>query len=153
MVSTSIWKPLSLLDVVVGVAIVASSVVELRIAADWYDLVSFSVGLLAGATLMYSLVLALASLMFWKTDFLFTWLLRPMVQLARFPVSLYPSGVRLLLTWVVPVGFLTTVPAEMLIGRTSPGMVAISVSVAVGAAGLSAFIFRIGLRRYSSASS
>jgi ABC-2 type transport system permease protein len=71
----------------------------------------------------------------------------------RYPVGLYPGWLRLVLTWIVPVGVMTTVPAEALTGTVSPGMLLgsglLATALLVGASAL----FRFGLRRYASASS
>ena len=73
--------------------------------------------------------------------------------MARYPVGLYPGWLRLVLTWVVPVGVMTTVPAQALTGSLSPGALlgacALALALLVGASAL----FRTGLRRYASASS
>jgi hypothetical protein len=59
----------------------------------------------------------------------------------------------LVLTWVVPVGVMTAVPAQALTGelpaRMLIGSVALATALLVGASAL----FRFGLRRYASASS
>ena len=53
----------------------------------------------------------------------------------------------------VPVGVLTTVPAQVLLGVFSlPMLSAVSV-LAVGGLGATSLVFRAGLRRYTSASS
>ena len=96
----------------------------------------------------------LASIARWA----FSWLLRPVVQLARFPTALYPGWLRLLLTWVVPVGVLSTVPAQVLPAQilldqvSLPLLSAVSVLAAAGLIATS-MVFRAGLRRYASASS
>ena len=57
------------------------------------------------------------------------------------------------MTWIVPVGVLTTVPAQVLLGDFSlPMLSAVSV-LAVGGLGATSLVFRAGLRRYTSASS
>jgi ABC-2 type transport system permease protein len=74
-------------------------------------------------------------------------------RMARYPVGLYPGWLRLVLTWIVPVGVMTTVPAEALSGRlpgaTLLGSIGLAVVLLAGASAL----FRLGLRRYASASS
>jgi ABC-2 type transport system permease protein len=73
--------------------------------------------------------------------------------MARYPVGIYPGWLRFVLTWIVPVGIMTTVPAETLTGKASPWILALAVMLAavlfVGASAL----FRAGLKRYASASS
>ena len=37
--------------------------------------------------------------------------------MGRYPVGLYPGWLRLVMTWIVPVGVMTTVPAQALTGE------------------------------------
>jgi ABC-2 type transport system permease protein len=111
---------------------------------------------MAGVSILYAILLAFAGLVFWSPGVLFTWVFDGLFQMARYPLGLYPGWLRLVLTWVVPVGVITTVPAQALTG-------AVSVETPVGvasSAGLAAVLligasvlFRFGLRRYASASS
>jgi ABC-2 type transport system permease protein len=70
----------------------------------------------------------------------------------RWPVGIYPNWLRLGLTFIVPVAFAVTVPAEALTGR-------LTLQTWLGALGLTLFLFivarviwRIGMRSYSGAS-
>ena len=117
------------------------------------QIVIFVYAVIMSVSILYSLTMSMASLMFWKADFLFTWLLRPVVQLARFPAALYPGWLKLLLTWVVPVGVLTTVPAEILLDGISLPMLSAASVLAVAGLAVTSLVFRAGLRRYASASS
>ena len=74
------------------------------------------------------------------------------VEASRFPVQLYRQPVQALLT-VVPVAFLTTLPAMALLGRLAPGwLIAAPVVGVVAVLGASA-AWRAALRGYSGASS
>jgi ABC-2 type transport system permease protein len=73
--------------------------------------------------------------------------------MARYPVNLYPGWLRLVLTWIVPIGFMTTVPAQALTGELTPAFLVGSIAVATLLVLTASFVFRFGLRRYSSASS
>ena len=63
-----------------------------------------------------------------------------MYEAGRWPVSLYPGWLRFALTFLVPVAFATTVPAEALTGRlngqTLLGAVALAAALLVGLAPL-----------------
>ena len=83
-------------------------------------LVSFLLTLLAGVTLLYAALLAFSALVFWNPGFLFTWVINDLFQLARYPVGLYSGWLRLVLTWIIPVGLMTTIPAQALVGTLSP---------------------------------
>ena len=63
------------------------------------------------------------------------------------------TWLRLILTWVVPVGLMTTVPAQALTGELSLGMLIGGGALAIALFAASSALFRFGLRRYASASS
>ncbi len=80
-------------------------------------------------------------------------LFEPMMQLARFPVGLYPRGWAWWLTWALPIAFLTTFPAQALLGRIESKYLWISPLLAIVLIALGNRFFRFALRSYSSASS
>ena len=101
--------------------------------------------MLAAATTLYAL---------W---FVKTWnateVLRAALSAGRYPVSAFPATVRLLFTVVLPVAFLTTVPAETLLGRGSANWILASLAVAGAALVISRAFWQLALRYYTSASS
>ena len=64
----------------------------------------------------FASLLAFAGLVFWSPGFLFTWLFDGIFQMARYPLGMYPGWLRLVLTWIVPVGVITTIPAQAITG-------------------------------------
>jgi len=110
--------------------------------------------LLAALVTLYSLWFLLATTSIW---FVKTWnateVLRAALTAGRFPISAYPPGLRLLFTVVLPVAFLTTVPAEMLLGRGSAPLLGAALLVAGVSFGLSRAFWRFALGHYTSASS
>jgi len=147
------WRPFALADLILGLGVLGVAAVQLGQALTLARLATFLFALAAGVMILYAILLAFTALVFWSPGFLFTWVFDGIFQMARYPVGLYPGWLRLVLTWVVPVGIMTTVPAQALTGELPPGMLAGSVSLAtvlvIGASAL----FRFGLRRYASASS
>ena len=136
-----------------GLGVLGAAVIQLEGALTLACLATFLIALGAGVTILYAILLAFTGLVFWSPGFLFTWVFNGVFQMARYPVGLSPSWLRLVLTWVVPVGVMTTVPAQALTGDlpagTLIGSVALAVALLIGASAL----FRVGLRRYASASS
>ena len=147
------WRPFVLFDLLLGwivLAIGADGMVgQLEIAS----LVHFLVAFLSGCLVLYALLIFFTSLVFWSPGFLFTWVFNDLFQMARYPVGMYPGVFRLLLTWVIPVGVITTIPAQALTGELKPEMLVVSVLFSVVLAFLSSVFFRKAIRRYSSASS
>jgi ABC-2 type transport system permease protein len=153
LVSVRYWRPLALIDLVLGLGVLGTAIVQLETAVTSAHLAAFLLALSAGVTILYSILLAFSSLVLWSPGFLFTWLFNSLFQMARYPVGLYPGWLRLVLTWIVPVGIMTTVPARALTGNLSMGMLAAAVGLALTLFVLASGLFRFGLRRYASASS
>lgn len=147
------WRLFALFDLALGLSVLAVAIVHLDKAPTPAHLVTFLVALGAGVTILYAILLAFTALVFWSPGFLFTWFFDGLFQMARYPVGLYPGWLRLVLTWIVPLGIMTTVPAQALVGDlptgTLIGSVVLAAAVFIGASSL----FRSGLRRYASASS
>ncbi|MFC7545919.1 ABC transporter permease [Plantactinospora sp. GCM10030261] len=115
-------------------------------------LASFLLLLLAAVLLLYGLTLVLMALAvtlmaadeLGQVSFSF-------VELARFPVQLYRDPVQSILT-IVPVAFLTTFPAEALLGRLDPYLLLVAPAVAVAAVALASVFWHRSLRAYTGAS-
>lgn len=147
------WNLLAMLDLVVGLGVLAIAVNQIGQTLPLVNLLLFLITLVAGVVTLYSLLLIFAALLFWSPGFLFTWIFGDIFPMARYPVELYPGWLRTILTWVIPVGMMTTVPATALNGSATWGLLLGACGIALGLfLGASAF-FQHGLRRYASASS
>ncbi len=151
--STRNWRLFSLTDLVLALGVLAVALAQNSAAVTPARLAAFALALAAGMAVLYAVLLAFAGLVFWSPGFLFTWLFDGIFQMARYPVGIYPGWLRMVLTWVVPVGLMTTVPAQALSGDLTPGLLAASVAVAALLVVAASVLFHIGLRRYASASS
>jgi viologen exporter family transport system permease protein len=147
------WRPMALLDLVLGLGVLVAAVFRLEGALAWSNVCAFAVALAAGLVILYAILLAFTGLVFWSPGFLFTWVFNGIFQMARYPVGLYPGWLRLVLIWVVPIGVMTTLPAQALTAQVSAGMLVGSVVLAVAFLGGATVLFRAGLGRYTSASS
>jgi len=74
-------------------------------------------------------------------------------NLARVPTPLYGPVLHVLLTVVVPVAFLTTIPAQILFGELPPVVVVACLAVAILAIQATAVLWRRELRHYTGAMS
>lgn len=147
------WRLFALFDLLLGLGVLAGAMAQLGATLPPERVVAFLALLGAGMVILYAVLLAFTALVFWSPGLLFTWVFNGVFQMARYPIELYPGWLRLVLTWVIPLGFITTVPAQALAGDLSPGMVAGSVALAAGLFVAASGLFRAGLRRYASASS
>jgi ABC-2 type transport system permease protein len=147
------WRPFALVDLALGLGVVAVAASRLGPPLAPLHLAAFLLTLVVGVMLLYAILLAFAALTLWNPGFLFTWVFDGLFQMARYPAGLYPAWLRLVLTWIVPVGVMTTVPAQALTGTLSPWVLAGSVALAAAFFTGASVLFRYGLRRYASASS
>jgi len=153
LVTFRIWRFFALLDLALGVGVLIYAATQSSDPFTWINWFLFSITLISATILIYSLLLGLSALAFWSPGFLITWVFDAFFQLARYPIGIYPPLVRILLTWIIPIGLITTIPAQALSGQIGFEMVLISLAVAgillVGAS----WLFRQGVNRYHSASS
>jgi ABC-2 type transport system permease protein len=114
---------------------------------------AFAVMLLAGGAIVYSFWLILASLSFWfvRVENILV-IFQSMYEAGRWPISLYPGWLRFGLTFLVPVAFATTVPAEALTGRLDTPTLLGALALAAALLVASRLFWRTGVRHYSGAS-
>ena len=145
-----IWK---LIDIVLGFAVLATALIRLGEKVGGWQAAVFILMLLAGAVIIYSFWLILATLSFWfvRVENILV-VFQSMYEAGRWPISLYPGWLRYGLTFIVPVAFATAVPAEALTGRLNWETLLGAVVLAVVLFMVSRLFWRVGLRRYSGAS-
>jgi ABC-2 type transport system permease protein len=145
-----IWE---LIDILLGFGVLSVALVRLgeRIGAG--EAAAFAVMLLAGGAIVYSFWLILASLSFWfvRVENILV-IFQSMYEAGRWPISLYPGWLRFGLTFLVPVAFATTVPAEALTGRLDTPTLLGALALAAAMLVASRLFWRTGVRHYSGAS-
>ena len=77
---------------------------------------------------------------------------RPSTSPGRWPVTIYPGWHRVSLTFLVPLAFAVTVPAEALTGRLTIETLGLAAVFAAALLVVTRWFFRFGLRNYSGAS-
>ncbi len=145
-----IWK---LVDVGLGAAVLAVSLARLGERVGFKEAALFGVAILAGGVIIYSFWLILATTAFWlvRVENILM-IFQSVYEAGRWPVSIYPAWLRFALTFLIPVAFAITVPAQGLAGRLTWGALA-GAAVFAAALFVAARIFwRIGVRHYSGAS-
>jgi ABC-2 type transport system permease protein len=126
--SLRVLSPWGLVDIAFGAALVVAGLVR---AGVGLRAVLAVVPLLSGVILLYGLWFLVATTAVWFTKiYNATEVLRGLLDAGRFPLAAYPAAYRVFFTWVVPVAFLTTVPAEALLGRASTTLLVAGPAVA-----------------------
>jgi ABC-2 type transport system permease protein len=146
----NIWK---MIDIVMGFAVLTAALIRLGDKVGAVQAATFGLMLLTGGLIIYSFWLILATLSFWfvRVENILV-IFQSMYEAGRWPISLYPGWLRFALTFVVPVAFATTVPAQALTGRLTSETLAGAVAAALVLLVVSRIFWRIGLGHYSGAS-
>jgi ABC-2 type transport system permease protein len=120
----------------------------------WLSLFYFLLLAAVGALVMYSLWVVLVALTFWfvKFDNNVT-IMHALMDSGRFPVSIYPPWLRLIVTYLVPIAVATTVPVQGLRGDLSGSQVALFLGIGAAAFMVATRVWKAGVRHYSGASS
>lgn len=143
-----------LADIALGFGVTGFAVWRLGVRPGVGELVQFVLLFIAAVSVVYALWMGMMILSFWavKVDNL-SYLFTSIFETARYPVTVYRGVVRLLLTYVFPVAFVTTVPTRAIVGRQSWMETGVAVAVAALFLILSRAMWRFALRHYTSASS
>jgi ABC-type uncharacterized transport system permease subunit len=105
--------------------------------------------ILSAIVIYYSLLLLIASLSFYILEGSLGEVFENFMSLSRYPVDIFPRGLRVILT-VVPAIFLVTVPSRVILGKYS-GFDWLAFPVAIFLFYLSRKCFLSALRSYTSA--
>lgn len=147
------WDPWAIVDIFAGLILLGVAVVKLGGVVTVSGLLMFLVSLLISLLLVYSVMLFLISGAFWYLGAPLVWIYDSLIQMGRFPVGIYPGFLKMVLTWVIPVGFIITVPAKSLSVGIGAAELAGGGLLAFGLFFAAALFFKISLKKYSSASS
>lgn len=145
-----IWQ---LVDLLVGAGVVGYAISQLRTSIGPLEALAFAVALGLGALMIYCFWLVLTTIAFWivRIDEIHE-LFEGVYQSGRWPVTLYPGWLRISLTFLVPIAFAVTVPAQALTGRLTPEMLLLAAGFALVLLVATRWFWRIGLKHYSGAS-
>ena len=145
-----IWQ---VVDILMGLIVLVVALVQIQHRVGLWQALGFGIALVMGGLMIYCFWLMLTTGAFWvvRMDQIVE-LFQGVYQAGRWPIGIYPVWLRTGLTFLVPVAFAVTVPAEALTGR-------LTWQTMVGAAALTAFLFvlarwvwKTGLRNYTGAS-
>ena len=118
------------------------------------NLALFVVLMGSGVLIMYGVWALLLTTAFWLVRVEnITELFHAAFSTGRFPVTAFPGWLKLILTVVLPVAFITTVPAGAAVGQLDWSLALLSPVIALAVVSLSHLFWRQALRHYTSASS
>ncbi|RPH63375.1 MAG: hypothetical protein EHM81_00240 [Chloroflexi bacterium] len=143
-----IWDlALAFILIIVGVNMAGDFVTPL-------NLLSFILLTISGAIVLYSLWIVLIALTFWFTKFdNNVTILQALLDSGRYPSTVYPSWLRAIVTFIIPIAVATTVPLQALRGDLNGGEILLFLGVGAASFLVASQVWRFGVKRYSGASS
>jgi ABC-2 type transport system permease protein len=153
-ISLRSYRLTALADVLTGSAIVVYGLMQLSTTPTWLDVLEYTVVLLCGLAIVYSLWLLSVLYVFKaiRVDSIAV-LFIPILQFARYPISVYPIAFQTIFRFVIPLVFVATVPAESLLGHVGFSEVISGIATAFGCLVLTRVGWIKACRSYTSASS
>ncbi|MCC5658797.1 ABC transporter permease [Nostoc sp. XA010] len=150
--STHTLSPWGLPDIIFGSIIIGYA--GKRLGVGIADYLLGVLPLLFSFVILYSLWFMLGAMSIWFVKiYNVTEVLRGLLEAGRYPIAAYPTAYRFFFTFVMPVAFLTTVPAQALLGRSDISWLIGAAILAVALFFASTWFWRFALRFYTSASS
>jgi ABC-2 type transport system permease protein len=145
--------PLALTQVVVGAAVLVIGLREGGVVPSAWGVASWTMLLATGTMLIWASRVLIASIALWTPAVELDVVYGALLQWGRYPVSIYRQPLRFVLTYILPVAFISTLPARALTRGVEPWLLLLSVFIGLGAVFVVRAIWNAGLRRYTSATS
>ncbi len=145
-----IWQ---VVDVAVGAIVLGVAIGRLESGVGPASAAGFVVALFLGAVMIYCFWLIMTIGVFWivRMEFIVE-LFEGVYQAGRWPVGIYPGWLRTGLTFLVPLAFAITVPAQAVTERLTGATLLRAAAFCIALLVATRALWRIGLRRYSGAS-
>jgi ABC-2 type transport system permease protein len=118
------------------------------------QILSFILLTVSGTIVIYSLWIVLIALTFWFTKFdNNVTILHALLDAGRYPVTVYPVWLRILVTFVIPIAVATTIPLQGLRGELDVARLLMFLGIGILSFLIASQVWKRGLKQYSGASS
>lgn len=141
-------------DLILAVVLIVVGVNMADEVTNAVQILTFILLSLSGMIVIYSLWIVLIALTFWfvKFDNNVT-ILQALMDAGRYPATVYPTWLRVIVTFIIPIAVATTIPLQALRGELSLIRVLIFLGVSVLSFLIATQVWKTGLKQYSGASS
>lgn len=139
-------------EILVGTILVFFAGGNLGLTLSITKIILFLIAILAGTFIYTSIKLAAASLAFWvKISSPYISMTYQLSTFAKYPVSIYPSVIKNIVTYVVPFAFTGFYPASYFLGKGTAFMgIAVTCLIAFIFIIISYNIWNLGIKKYES---
>ncbi|MBI5404845.1 MAG: ABC-2 family transporter protein [Candidatus Kerfeldbacteria bacterium] len=154
MMTTRYTAVADLFNIVPALIVISYAVSRLDQAVTVTAIAGYLSLIILGVAIIYSLWFAISLLAFWLTQIdEIQELWNGLFDYSKYPRQIFDGGVKILFTFVLPILTIVSFPTEFFLGRIGGSALIYNLGLAVGLAIGTRWLWRIGLRRYSSASS
>ncbi len=147
----TVWR---IWDLVLAIILI---VVGVNMAGDIttpLNILTFILLAITGTLIIYSLWIVLIAMTFWFTKFdNNVTILQALLDAGRYPSTVYPVWLRVIVTFVIPIAVATTIPLQALRGELEPSRILLFIGVSIISFWIAAKVWKLGLKQYSGASS
>lgn len=118
------------------------------------SVVIFVLLLMAGLCMVYSFMMLLASLAFWfvRLDNIMNIFSVMFGNAGTWPITIFPGWLRASLTFIIPIAFAVTIPAQALTGTLITANVLLTIALATAFLAISRLFWKFAIRHYTGAS-
>ena len=147
----TVWR---IWDLVLAIILI---IVGINMAGDIttpLNILTFILLAITGTLIIYSLWIVLIAMTFWFTKFdNNVTILQALLDAGRYPSTVYPVWLRVIVTFVIPIAVATTIPLQALRGELEPGRILLFIGVSIISFWVATKVWKLGLKQYSGASS
>lgn len=147
----TVWR---IWDLVLAVILI---VVGINMAGDIttpLNILTFILLAITGTIIIYSLWIVLIAMTFWFTKFdNNVTILQALMDSGRYPATVYPAWLRIIVTFIIPIAVATTIPLQALRGELGPDRILLFIGISIVSFWIATKVWGLGLKRYSGASS
>ncbi len=143
-----------LMQIMAGAIIFIVALRRLQYVPDAAAVSQFAIMLLVAVALVFSIWILIATIAFVavKVDEMGE-LFNSLWETGKFPITTFSGGVRIALTFILPIAFMTTFPAQAILRTLDSAYLGIALLMALAVFTLSLWLWQRAVRNYSSASS
>jgi len=147
----TVWR---IWDLVLAVILVVTGINMAGQVTTPASIFSFILLTVSGVMIIYSLWIVLIALTFWFTKFdNNVTILQALLDSGRFPATVYPVWLRIIVTFIVPIAVATTIPLQALRGEFGLAEILLFLAISAVSFLVASQVWRVGVKRYSGASS
>ncbi len=147
----TVWR---IWDLVLAIVLIVVGIDMTGDVTTAFNILTFILLAITGTIIIYSLWIVLIAMTFWFTKFdNNVTILQALLDAGRYPSTVYPVWLRVIVTFVIPIAVATTIPLQALRGELSPGQILLFVTISIASFWVATKIWKLGLKQYSGASS